>query len=74
MKPGTSVVISSDCSLDGRTGFVAEPPPFWAAMGWYRVELDPVDGKVKSGIVPASELRPFDRPAQVGQLGLWGGA
>lgn len=69
---GTSVVISSDCSLDGRTGIVTETPPFWTAQGWHRVEFDPVNGRASWGILPASELRPFVRPAQVGQLGLWG--
>ena len=70
---GTSVVISSDCSLDGRTGIVTETPPFWASQGWHRVEFDPKPPGVTWGIVPASELVPHRQEPQAGQLGLFGG-
>ena len=72
MSPGASVRISSDCSLDGRTGTVTETPPFWSALGFVSIALD--GPGVTAGCVPASELVPHARPAQAGQLGLFGGA
>lgn len=70
MSPGTGVEVVSGCSLNGRTGIVAEVSP-WADLGWLRVSLDPVAGKASWGILPAKELREV---ARAGQLGLFGGA
>ena len=61
MTPGTSVIVSSRCSLNQRTGVVTEAPPAWP--GWRRVELDPVPGKASWGILPVAELRTHARTA-----------
>lgn len=62
MKPGTAVRIESKCIANGRTGTVTKTAPFWAALKWARVELDP-PGLISWSIFPPGELREFKRPA-----------